>query len=141
MSWSDVVLGLVFIGMDMVFDLIWNKISKVSKWTTRSAGRHAKRPNIGRHAALRPNYYKNGLQGLVNLTARGPLGGKVAKETLRKTYDHLAKSWIFTPMAGGVASQLALRPMGVSKAPGVGILRGNYLYIGFFPAGLGNAWN
>jgi hypothetical protein len=89
MTWKDFFKGLAMIAIDMVFDLIWNKIK----------GRLPKLPGATK-----------GLEVLGELTLRemvmwggaGLVGRYLLREGANKVFQHIVKSWVLSPLVTGL---------------------------------------
>lgn len=106
MTFTDLLIGLAVIAIDIVFDLIWNKIKKLI-------------PKVPGQQYLE---VLGGLGlGEMITVGGGPLvAGYLLREGTNKVLQHILKSWIVSPLVTGL-------PFGKS-----GIGRGNWAYHSFF---------
>jgi hypothetical protein len=142
----DVLLGLSFIMVEMLFDAFWSLVAKGDVWgrpwrnadgkvLTDAAGKKLYKAVYGKFP--RPlTFYKGHLQRLIQQTDTLP------DVLVQKVSDHLYKSWVFGPLVkGGVFQSLASVPGGAgvdrTRLPSVSLGRGMRFKVNFFPWGSG----
>jgi len=125
LSGIDIFLGVLFIGIDMALDAIWNKffkgrVNKMADGLMKAAGRQ-----VGQmFTSMAANY--------------------ITRKAVGKLVDHVAKTWITSPLFQGLVT-LPLRATDIppEAIPSIGVGRGNVTKVTFFPttdqtAGVGN---
>jgi len=131
MSALDVFLGLLFIGIDMIIDKLWDKFGKgVSNKIASTISSKIAKSAIEAAAKATANQASKLLLGKVP--------GFLARQIAAKVIDHLAKSWAAGPIAQGLPFlPIHIRDKVVGdkhqELPTVGIGRGNITKITFFP--------
>jgi hypothetical protein len=118
MTLEDLILGLVFIFVDMLVDAIWSLIVKGDKWPKPISF-------FNRFSVGFPKWYSSMLKGIFDSSlvenVLGKVGGavapKVGVDLLRsaaplvlsqmasKVVDHFGKSWLFSPAFSGTVFQ------------------------------------
>ncbi|HEY0134346.1 MAG TPA: hypothetical protein VGB85_09710 [Nannocystis sp.] len=129
---KDIMIGLLFIAVDIIIDAIWSLVVKGDKW-----GKFGLK---GPH----PAFYKAALDRIFNKAMTGPVAALITRQALNKLADHLVKSWLVSPLVGGVIFQTGQPLLGVPRGslPTVSVGRGSNLKHTFFPgSGSGHAGN
>jgi hypothetical protein len=150
LSAKDILLGVGFIFVDMLFDAIWSLVMKGDVWgrplrnaknrIVQSAGKTVYK-QIWADSPIKATWYKNNLSKILS---KWPVPAVWAQ----KVTDHIAKSWIAGPLIKGGTFQ-ALATTGMfqvprTQLPSVSMGRGQRKYgkVNFFPGGIfGNTSN
>jgi len=122
MSLTDIILGFAFIAVDMIIDAVWSLIVKGDKWGKFGPGK------------AMPAFYRKGLDAIFNKAMTGPLAALIVRNSIAKVADHLAKSWLVSPLISGTIFQSTQPLSGVPRTalPGVSIGRAGF-NVSFFP--------
>jgi hypothetical protein len=127
MTLLDIFLGFAFIAVDIIIDAVWSLIVKGDKWGKFGSGKPF------------PSFYKGWLEKIFSKTMvdpkfTKPLANLITRQVFSKVVDHIAKSWIVSPLISGSIFQ-ATQPLdGVPRTalPSISVGRAG-ANISFFP--------
>jgi len=127
MTLLDIILGFAFIAVDIIIDAVWSLIVKGDKWGKFGPGKPF------------PSFYKAGLEkifskSMVDPVFTKPLANLITRQVISKVVDHIAKSWIVSPLISGSVFQLTQPLDGVPRTalPSISVGRAG-ANISFFP--------
>jgi hypothetical protein len=129
---KDIIIGLLFIAVDVIIDAIWSLVVKGDVWGKFGPGKAV------------PAFYKAFLDRIFTKTMTGPVAALIARQTLNKLADHLVKSWLVSPLVSGGIFQTAQPALDVPRGnlPTVSVGRGSNIKHTFFPnSSAGNTSN
>jgi hypothetical protein len=143
---KDLVMGLVFIAVDMLIDALWSLVMKGDAW---NIGRSPLKPSNWNRAPrnwipnsmsmpswLKMPWYKGRLDRIWNPKMAADAGrALIWRQWWNKAADHLVKSWIVSPLLQGAGFQAAQPATGLPRTalPSIAVGRGSLLNARFFP--------